>query len=159
MLCLLTPQSVEDETPQMINAQPPDRYYLILFGLGPAFWLAYYSYNPLQFHWDWPWSDPIRFGMQIVIYPVLEEIVFRGLLLEWLSKRFAQRISWFSLANVLTSLAFAALHLINQNLLWSALIFFPSLVFGFSKERYQTLWAPIGLHCWYNLGFLWLFRP
>ena len=136
----------------------PDRYYFFLLGLGPAFWLAAYFYNLPQFRWDWPGGDPLRIGMLLVISPVLEEIVFRGLLQEWLSKRFAQRLGCLSLANVLTSLAFAALHLFHQSLLWSALIFFPSLVFGFSKERYQTLWAPIVLHAWYNLGFLWIFQ-
>ena len=160
VLCLPLSDIFEDEALQMVKAQLADRYYLLLLGLGPAFWLAYYIYLPPQpFQWSWPLSDPLRFGVLVVVYPVLEEIVFRGLLLDWLSKQLHQRLGWLTLANVLTSLAFAALHLIHQSLLWSLLIFFPSLVFGFSKERYRSLWAPILLHCWYNLGFLWLFRP
>lgn len=135
-----------------------DRYFVVLLGLGPIFWLAYYIYAPIRVDLAWPWSDVDRFGLLVVVFPVLEEIVFRGLLQEWLAKHLQQRLSLISLANIVTSMVFAALHLVHQSALWPLLIFFPSLVFGFSKERYQSLWAPVLLHSWYNLGFVWLFR-
>jgi len=144
----------------MSSTRLPDRTYFILLSLGPLFWLAYYIYThqpPLQL--AWPLSAPLRFGLLVFIYPFLEEIVFRGLLQEWLAKRFQQRLGVLSLANVLTSVVFAALHLVHQSPMWALGIFFPSLVFGFSKERYQSLWAPIILHSWYNLGFVWVFHP
>ena len=143
----------------MSNAHLPDRTYFILLGLGPLFWQAYYIYASPPLLLTWPLSAPLQFGLLVLIYPLLEEIVFRGLVLEGVAGWFPQRFGMLSLANVLTSIAFAALHLVHQSPLWSLAIFFPSLVFGFSKERYQTLWAPIILHCWYNLGFVWLFLP
>jgi len=36
-------------------------------------------------------------------------------------------------------------------------VFFPSLVFGYFKDRTGRLTAPILLHIFYNAGFLWLF--
>ncbi|MBX2837486.1 MAG: JDVT-CTERM system CAAX-type protease [Gammaproteobacteria bacterium] len=93
------------------------------------------------------------------VSPVLEEIVFRGGIQEFLLRYDALAKIQFgiSLANIVTSVLFAALHLISQPPLWSALIFFPSLVFGWARDRYQSLWPPIALHAFYNLGFVLLF--
>lgn len=133
--------------------------FLILMSLGPLFWLAYYLYIQPHLQLAWPGREPIRFLLLVLVYPVLEEIVFRGLVLEWLGRHVKVRWGVLSLANVITSVLFVVLHLIHQSLLWSALVFWPSLLFGYAKERYQTLWVPIILHCWFNLGFIWLFRP
>ena len=143
----------------MHSVRLPDRTYFYLLGLGPLFWLTYYIYTQPVLQLAWPLSSPLRFGLLVFVYPLLEEIVFRGLLLEGLALRLPQRLGILSLANILTSVVFAALHLINQSPLWALGIFFPSLIFGVSKERYQTLWAPIILHGWYNLGFIWFFHP
>ncbi len=95
----------------------------------------------------------------VIISPVLEEIVFRGGLQGWLLKRDAMRRTRFgiSLANALVSLVFAAMHLLHQPPLWAALVFVPSLVFGWAWERHQTLLSPIALHMAYNAGFICLF--
>jgi len=94
----------------------------------------------------------------VLVFPVLEEIVFRGLVQElahdYVSKKFLGPIT---IANLLTSTLFTALHFVNHSPLWAALVFFPSLVFGFFKERTRGLAAPIILHVFYNAGFLWLF--
>ena len=146
-----------DSNRKAAKASVVDRYFVLLACFGPLFWLTYYIYLPVTLQLSWPLDDPLRFGLLVAVFPVLEEIVFRGLIQEWLAKHLSQRIGILSLANVVTSLAFAGLHLVHQSLMWSGLIFFPSLIFGFSKERYQTLCAPILLHSWYNLGFVWLF--
>lgn len=141
----------------------------------------------------------------MLLNPLLEEIVFRGGLQEWLYRRHALMrrrvdsavLDWFrhrrrkpdtpdaadsaaeldgamsgdsdwpkaqssmsggiSLANLLTSLVFAAVHLLRQPPLWAALIFLPSLVFGWARDRHETLLSPILLHVCYNAGFIWLF--
>jgi len=51
---------------------------------------------------------------------------------------------------------FTGLHFIYQPPLWAALVLFPSLVFGFFKDRTRGLAAPIILHSFYNAGFLWV---
>ena len=95
----------------------------------------------------------------VLVNPVLEEIVFRGGLQDWLQKQRALQHRWgaLSLANIVTSLLFASMHLFRQPPLWAALIFLPSLVFGWAKERHATLLSPILLHVSYNAGFIWLF--
>lgn len=92
----------------------------------------------------------------VVLYPIIEEIIFRGLIQPFMAKRFNQSWSIFSLANVLTSLLFVAVHLINHPPLWALAVFVPSLVFGYSQERYNHLAAPVILHCSYNAGYFLL---
>lgn len=95
----------------------------------------------------------------ILLYPVLEEIVFRGLIQGQLILRepWRQQLWGISGANVLTSVMFSALHFVHQAPLMAALVFFPSLVFGYFRDRYQRLLPSICLHIFYNAGFLSLF--
>ncbi len=107
---------------------------------------------------DWPLASPLAWLLPVVLYPVLEEIVFRGLIQELVHDYISSRaFGPLTVANLLTSILFAALHLLSQPAHWAALVVFPSLVFGFFKERHRSLVAPIMLHVFYNAGFLWLF--
>jgi len=106
----------------------------------------------------WPLAAPATYLMPVLFYPVLEEIVFRGLVQELVHDYISNRVLGpLSVANLLTSALFAGLHLLSHPPLWAALVIFPSLVFGFFKDRHQSLLAPILLHIFYNAGFLWLF--
>ena len=96
----------------------------------------------------------------VILYPVIEELAFRGFMQSWLLERPVWKtfvVPGISRANILTSFMFAALHLFNQPLLWAALIFAPSLVFGYLRERFDAVTPCIVVHVWYNLGFLMLF--
>jgi len=126
---------------------------------GPICWLVLYLLlRPAPPHWTWPLAAPTDYLLPVLFYPVLEEIVFRGLLQELAQEYISRRmLGPISLANLLTSLAFTGLHFLNHAPLWAALVFFPSLVFGFFKDRYGTLTAPILLHGFYNAGFLLIF--
>jgi uncharacterized protein len=94
----------------------------------------------------------------VLVVPVLEELVFRGLVQGALLERWPrQRLGPLSAANALTSFLFAVSHLVYRAPLWAAAVFVPSLVFGYFRERHGTLASPILLHCWYNAGFFWLF--
>ncbi len=90
-----------------------------------------------------------------LIYPVCEEIVFRGGI-----QTLLLQVSWgraaglgISLANLLTSLLFMMLHLVNHSAMWAVLVFVPSLLFGWFRERYGGIFPPILLHCGYNLTY------
>ena len=99
------------------------------------------------------------FYIALFAYPILEEVVFRGLIQESLQKLIENYqlktilILRISTANLLCSLLFAASHLISQPWTWAALIFFPSLLFGYFKDKYQSLKPAIFLHILYNTGF------
>lgn len=126
-------------------------------GLGPLCWIGLYSvgmparYSPLSFE---------LVVLVIVLYPLLEEIVFRGALQGMLLNHPWPRhsLAGVSIACLITSLAFAAMHLVRQPPLWAVLVFFPSLVFGWSRDRHGTLLPPILLHMSYNAGFIALFE-
>jgi len=105
-------------------------------------------------------ADTKRLLLLVIVYPILEEIVFRGALQGWVRRK-----SWglrhrfgVTTANILTSIVFAAFHLIRRPNIWSAGVILPGLVFGFFRDRYGNLYAPMALHIFYNAGLIWLFR-
>ena len=101
----------------------------------------------------------------VLLFLVLEEIIFRGALQGWLLDRPSLskgRLQyplnrWISIPNLIASLVFTAFHFTNQPPLWAAMVFVPSLVFGWSREHSGGLLVPILLHIWYNAGFYFLF--
>jgi membrane protease YdiL (CAAX protease family) len=88
-----------------------------------------------------------------VIYPLVEEILFRGVIQPNIAEKISGSFFNLSLANIITSTIFAIAHLINHDPLWAAGTILPSLAFGFCQDRYRTLQAPIALHCYYNAGY------
>lgn len=124
---------------------------------GPICWLGLYAAGlPLR-----SGTVPLTlFLMSVLVYPVLEEIVFRGGIQGALLTRpaLARSVMGISLACVLTSILFAAAHLLRQPPLWAALVFIPSLVFGWARERHDSLVSPTALHMTYNAGFIGLFQ-
>jgi hypothetical protein len=125
---------------------------------GPVFWIALYLILQPAIQWDWPLIKPGQFLVPVVFYPLVEEVIFRGLLQELVHDYISQRsLGPFSVANLLTSVIFTAMHFIYHAPVWAALVIFPSLVFGFFKDRTRQLTAPILLHIFYNAGFLWMF--
>ena len=101
----------------------------------------------------------LTFVLSVLVYPVLEEIVFRGWLQEWLLTFPVMQASklGFTVANGVTSGIFAAFHLFSQSPLWAASILFPSLVFGWLRDRYDSLLPGVLVHMFYNAGLLLLF--
>lgn len=86
----------------------------------------------------------------VVIPPVFEELIFRGFVFSALRQKYS-----FWLSAVLTSLAFAIIHLqLNVGID----VFILSLFLCYVRERSGALWAPILLHTAKNvLAFLLLF--
>lgn len=89
------------------------------FGLATAFWLL------------------------ALVAPVIEEFVFRGVLLRALSNHIA-----FGWANVIQAGLFASLHVDAVSL---PLLFVFGLVAGFLARRSGGLLAPMAMHCVFNL--------
>lgn len=86
----------------------------------------------------------------ITLVPIIEECLFRGLLQSWLK----YRIKSYPLAILITSLIFSLFHyspsqgITNIELLFS--LFLLSCFLGYIYERQHSLWAPIGLHAFFN---------
>ncbi len=134
-----------------------DPHYLIAIALGPLVWVALYLWlgtSSAAF-------DPKLLIIVCLVYPVLEELSFRGFIQSWLLDfpMFAKNIvGKLSAANIVTSIVFAAAHLFGQPPLWAASVFFPSLVFGYFRDRTQRVLPGILLHCWYNAGFFLILK-
>jgi len=95
----------------------------------------------------------------VVVAPLLEEYLFRGLLQGALLKRarLARRRFGLSGANLIVSLLFALAHLWSQPAPGAAAVLLPSLAFGACRDRYGILLPGIVLHAFWNAGFVWLF--
>lgn len=107
----------------------------------------------------WPLHEPRRFALVALAYPVLEEIVFRGMLQEWLRERWPNfgPTAGITGANLLTSAIFSAAHGLAHPLPWALATFMPSLVFGYFKDKSGTLSQSIVLHIFYNAGYFLIF--
>ena len=137
-----------------------DRLFLAALLVGIVTWLILYFLQQPIVQWNWPLVRPWQFLSLVLLYPIVEEIAFRGLVQELLHDYVSRRsLGPLTIANLLTSVLFAGLHFIYHAPLLAALVFFPSLVFGFFKDRTRRLLAPIILHVFYNAGYFWLFSP
>jgi membrane protease YdiL (CAAX protease family) len=135
-----------------------DPVFLVATGAALLYWGLMFVISTPETDLAWPLREPMRFIYPALLYPVIEEIVFRGVLQEFLQARLRPwQLGPLTLANLLTSLVFTALHFINHPPLWAAAVFLPSLLFGLTKERSGSLTAPIVLHVFYNSGYFWLF--
>lgn len=92
----------------------------------------------------------------VILYPIVEEIFFRGIVQSWIALRVKKKLSFLSYSNILTSIIFSLMHLFNHAPIWAIASFVPSLVFGYSQERYKTLQAPVILHSYYNFGYFFV---
>jgi len=94
----------------------------------------------------------------VLVYPVVEELLFRGVLQGELLRLTARegrtlRLGPVSVANALATLAFVAFHTIAQPLAWALAVAVPSLVFGHLRERFASVWPAVLVHVVYNAGF------
>ena len=87
----------------------------------------------------------------LLLSPLLEEIVFRGLLQDILLRWFRQQL----LGVLILNLAFAGLHYrINASLLYLFPVFICGLIFSIVKIRFASLVYPILFHIYYNAFFV-----
>ena len=130
---------------------------LLLGAAGPLAWWGLVHWQvPVSSGWPGYWTAVHL----ILLVPVLEEIVFRGVLQPGIQRRLERHLRQVSaawLAIGVSSVLFAALHLVQHAPLWAAATFIPSLAFGYVRWWYGSLGAAVGLHVFYNAGFfIWV---
>lgn len=104
----------------------------------------------------WLLHDWRSFVWLILLYPVGEEVIFRGFTQEYLYKKTQEKYlipHIVSFANIITSILFVLIHLVHHAPVWAVLVFFPSLVFGYFKERFSSVLPSILLHSVYNFAY------
>jgi len=139
-----------------------DRQWGAALLAAPVVWMFLYSIDQPDIQPNWPVSRPWLFLMLTAVYPMLEEIVFRGIFQAWLHRKTSGKPLWagISQANFFTSIVFSLLHLTAHSVLMATLVLIPSLVFGYFRDRYNGWLIPsIALHCFYNAGYFLIFKP
>lgn len=129
-----------------------DRQFIWAWMAGVGVAVCMYSLFP-----EWRLSQASQIDILLLLsllllQPVVEELLFRGVFqgrfLEYCWGR--KLYLGASAANVMTSLLFVAAHLINHSFLWAVSVFIPSLLFGYFRERYGSVYPSIFLHMSYN---------
>jgi len=117
------------------NVKPflQDKLFWVCVVAAPIVWLVLWGVLGLPL--TLTYAKPlIGLGLSILVYPILEEIVFRGALQGWLLefKALTRRFACLTSANWITSLVFTGLHFINQSPAWAATVIVPSFILLFS---------------------------
>ena len=100
-----------------------------------------------------PQQDKLLVYISMLLwFPLIEELAFRGLIQGRLSLSTTGKRAWLgiSLANLGGSSAFVVWHLLYQPTLFVLTLMVPSLVFGFFRDRYNSLLPGLILHVVYN---------
>ena len=80
----------------------------------------------------------------LILPPLLEEVVFRGLILQYLGKAGTR----FFVANLIQAVFFGVYHM---NLTQGIYAFFLGLLLGYLAYRYDSILVPMVMHFFYNL--------
>ena len=131
--------------------------FLSALALGAVFWLVLPFLAVVQpLPWLHIFSRP--FLVAVLWQPTVEELLFRGCLQGWLFTHGWGRHSFvgISIANLLTSVAFASAHIATHPLPWALSTVFPSLLFGLLRDRFGSVFPSIVLHIIYNAGYFLL---
>ena len=135
-----------------------DQQFWLAMAAGPVFWVAYAWLAKQPPNWGGP-TNWVGFLYVALVTPVIEEWVFRGWLQGRLLPERFRRTKWAGLtqANIITSIVFVSLHFLYHPPLWAASVLFPSLLFGYFRDRHKGIGACVALHIFFNMGFFWLF--
>lgn len=132
----------------------------------PAAFVANHFYQKIAFHSVY---DPGSFSGHVWFYFALnhfvvvafpEEFFFRGYLQKVFHEAFLPRWNIFGArmgwSTLIVCLLFAFSHTAVVLQWWHGLIFFPSLVFAWLRERTGTIWASVFFHWLCNLFSFWV---
>lgn len=128
-----------------------DRQFWLAVVLPVFFWIGLYQLlAPRDIA-----HPPLFWLNQVLLIPIVEELVFRGWLQGSLLRRRAMRNGYcgISLANFAAALLFSAAHFFSHPPIWAAGVIVPALVFGYFRERHNSVYPAILLHVYYNGGY------
>ena len=144
---------------RLLGRLSSDKQFLLVILLAPIFWGGLYQSGTTISGPEWLIKHPWLFIQVALLYPMVEEWLFRGLLQErlWRTRLSSMSIYCISMPNIATSLIFTAFHFLNHSPGWALVVIIPSLVFGFFRDRYRHVLPAMILHIFYNSGYFLLF--
>jgi len=112
---------------------------------------------------DFLFDHTARFLVICFLAPVIEEYVFRGMIMDAVGRRWSWRWSAnsgvsISLANLIATLLFVGLHYLMRDPLTAVLVTLPSLYLGILREQSGRLSVCIGIHSFWNLCWVLLLQ-
>jgi len=131
------------------------KFFLAAVLTGPLCWVLIGQFKILPISYSITSLSLQQLLMIGLIYPVIEELTFRGAI-QSLLRRMSfgrRRFLVLSTANIITSIIFTLSHILIQPTLWAILVFIPSLIFGELRDRHGSTMPSIVLHCFYNTGY------
>jgi len=131
------------------------RFFLAAILAGPLCWVLIGQFKLLPFSYSVTSFSLQQLLMVGLIYPVIEELTFRGAIQSQLRRMpfGKRRFLILSSANITTSIVFTLSHILIQPTPWVILVFIPSLIFGELRDRHGSTMPSIMLHCFYNTGY------
>ena len=127
-----------------------DKQFLVAILIAPIVaWIFTYIFTP-----NFITQQVVNPIYIIIIYPILEELSFRGAIQGFIARKVNKNFIYqLSYANIITSILFVLTHLFYHQLFWALLVFIPSLIFGYFKDRTTSVMPSIALHMFYNLVY------
>jgi hypothetical protein len=124
--------------------------FLLAMLAGALFLLLFHGFMPAfssSFKFNWT-----VFLSLVIWQPLIEEVLFRGITQGQFAKREWGKRSWLNIssANLVTSVLFVVMHMINSSPLFALTVFVPSLVFGYFRDYCNSVYPCIILHSAYN---------
>jgi hypothetical protein len=124
--------------------------FLLAMLAGACFLLLFHDVIPAfssSFKFNWT-----VFLSLVIWQPLIEEVLFRGIIQGQFAKREWGKHSWLNIssANLVTSVLFVVMHMINSSPLFALTVFVPSLVFGYFRDYCNSIYPCIILHSAYN---------
>ena len=90
----------------------------------------------------------------VVVFPIAEEYIFRGLLMGLFSKYFYPgSFLQVTRSNFFASCIFSAVHVLSQSWATGFAVFLPSLYLGWIREKTNSVLLCAATHILWNFGF------
>lgn len=125
------------------------RFLIAIFGGALLLWVMHDLLPPFSFSLEFHW----KLWFSLVIWqPLVEEVLFRGILQGQFRKTHWGQRAWLNIsaANVVTSMLFVSVHMINNPPLFSISVIIPSLLFGYFRDSCNSIYPAILLHSAFN---------
>jgi membrane protease YdiL (CAAX protease family) len=134
-----------------------DRAFQAALLAGVGCWVGLWLYIPLHPITVGQVLSPAFFSL-VLWQPGIEEFLFRGWLQGQLYQQSWGQRCWYGItdANGCTSLFFAVGHCCHHPPLWAAAVLCPSLMFGYCRDRYTSVYPSMVLDTFYNAGYFGL---
>lgn len=132
-------------------------YFVLSLGLAVPVWIAAFFGVYIELIQAPPFESIATILTAVLLFPVLEELVFRGLFWDlwgFFARNKAGLIASVAVKNCFISVCFSLLHAINYGALGAVLVFIPSLWLGWLRERSGSLKVCCLVHVLWNLGYV-----